>query len=231
MRGQAPKIVPAITAIASMADVICPALGQQRSARRKSADFLPFMNDLLSAFDVAAGLLCGEIALGLYQTYWMKMRFGFAFDGPLLREMIFGSLIASAILREPRIGSRRGAFAAGRLMSALRTRGVLALALLLTIGLATREIGDMARLWLLTWSALFALCVLASRVALNFYIRQLAAEGALREAVAIVNLSGASGQLSGRLAFEADVVMTVDAGDPAEIESLDNGEGEEARPR
>ena len=176
------------------------------------------MNDLLSMFDVLVGITCGEVTLALYNLYRDKTLLVLAPDGPLLREIIFGSLLACAVLRDPRLATGRGLFVAGRLLSTLRKRGLIALVVLLTIGLATREIGDMARLWLLAWSTLFAFCVLASRVIFLFYVKHLIARGALREAIAIVNLSGAAGQLSHRLSNEADVIMSVDAVEHGESE-------------
>ena len=173
------------------------------------------MNDLLSMFDVLAGIVCGEMTLFLYDLFWVKTFPVHASDGPVLREIIFGSLLACAVLRDPRMAAGRGLFVAGQLLSTLRKRGLIALVALLTIGLATRQIDDMARLWLLAWSTLFAACVLASRVVFLLYVKQLIAHGALREAVAIVNLSGAAGQLSDRLSNEADVVMSVNAVDAA----------------
>ena len=192
-------------------EAIGQTLSLRRTRRRKGADFLPLMNDVLSIFDVTAGIVCGEIALGLYNIYCSKAPFVLTSDGPFLREIIFGSLLACAVLREPRLASRKGLFPTARLLPALRNRGVAVLILLLTTGLATRQIGDMARLWLLAWSTLFAFCVVASRVAFLFYVNQLVARGALREAVAVIHLSGSAGQLSSRISLEADVVVSVDS--------------------
>ncbi len=187
------------------------------------------MIDLLSAYDVVAGVLCGEIAYGFYNVVWIKAPFGFALDGAALREIIFGSLMASAILRERHNTRAESLFAGGRLLSVVLKRGFVALALLLTIGLATRQIGDLARLWLLVWSALFALCVLASRVALNVYIKLLVRRGALREAIAIVNLTGSECRLLTRLSGEADIVTSVDTGGFRDMDPID-GESDRWRP-
>ena len=181
------------------------------SALRKSADFLLIISGLVTIFDVLAGLACGALALVIYDHRHVPSVSGLAALGPFWREIILGSLLASTVLREPRLASDRTIFAPGRLLAIMRLRGLLALSLLLIVGLVTRAIDDVARLWLLSWAASFAACVGSSRVALLLYIRSLIRRGALREAVAVVTLTGASGQLASRLALEADVVVSVHA--------------------
>jgi Undecaprenyl-phosphate glucose phosphotransferase len=133
--------------------------------------------------------------------------------GSFWREIILSSLLAGMVLREPRLATDRALFSPGRLFSVMRVRGTAVLALLLMVGLATRAIDDRARAWLLGWSTLFGFCVALSRIAFLLYVRRLIGIGVLREAIAIVTFAGSGGHLATRLAAEADVVLSVGAGD------------------
>jgi len=179
--------------------------------------------DLLSLWDVLAGVITGQAALVLYCRAGIGHPFDLEATGSLWREIILGSLLAGVVLREPRLGTDRKLFISGRLLSVMRVRGAVVLVLMLAVGLATRAIDDMARAWLVAWSAMFGLCVVLSRAAFLRYVRRLIGIGALREAIAIVTMAGAEGYLATRLAAEADVVLSVEAGDELETALNNNG--------
>jgi Undecaprenyl-phosphate glucose phosphotransferase len=184
-----------------------------RSQKRKSIDFLPVANDLLWASDIVAGIVTGKLTLFTYYTARSATPFDFVVNGSFWREIILGSVLASIVLREPRMAADRMLFIPANMVARIRLRGVAALALLLFIGTVTRATDDMARLWLVMWACSFGLCVAGSRILFLEHVRWLLCSGALREAVAIVSLPGTTGRMAKRLAREAEVVLNVGIGD------------------
>jgi Undecaprenyl-phosphate glucose phosphotransferase len=144
--------------------------------------------------------------------------------GSFWREIILSSLLASMVLREPRLATDRELFRAGRLLAVMQVRGAAVLALMLMVGLTTRAIGDQARAWLLGWSTLFCICIGLSRIAFLVYVRRLIGTGALREAIAVVTFAGSGGHLATRLAAEVDVVLKVGAGDEPDADMFSDAE-------
>jgi Undecaprenyl-phosphate glucose phosphotransferase len=184
-----------------------------RAPKRKGVDFLPVANDLLWMSDIVAGIVTGELTLFIYTTVHAAMPFDIAAYGSFWREIILGSLLASILLREPRMAADRMLFMPANMVARMRLRGMAALALLLIIGMVTRATDDVARLWLLMWACSFGLCVAGSRIVFLDHVRGLLGSGALREAVAVVSLPGATGRMAKRLAREAEVVVNVGIGD------------------
>jgi Undecaprenyl-phosphate glucose phosphotransferase len=180
---------------------------------RKSRDFLIFAVDLLSAWDILAGIATGHAALLIYYGTGHAPPPDDNLSRSFWREIILGSVLAGLLLREPKLAAAPKLLASGKLLGVMRTRGLAALALLLVVGLSTRETDDLACSWLLAWSTLFGLCVVMSRIAFLMFVRNLAGRGALREAVAIVALAGARGFEASRLESEADIVLKVYARD------------------
>ncbi len=177
---------------------------------RKAPDFLPAYNDALLLCDVLGGMLLGYVSGRCY------MRFGHpglsihAIIGPMLREVMLGSIIAALILREPRLAIDGELLTPRRLFAAMMLRAAVGFSILLTIGLTTRGFGDMARLWLLGWCAAYFLFACISRTVLVTYLHRLALNGAFREAVAVVGAPDVAGRLAVRLAEGAAIVRVFD---------------------
>ena len=137
---------------------ISESLGAIRPARikRKPADFLLFQNDFLFASDLICGVALGYLTYSVYRfALPLAVPVQFA-DSALWREILLGSLIAALLLREPRLAEGRQLTRKGSLYTSLCQRGGMAVALLLAVGLATRALDDMARLWVLGWSGTYA---------------------------------------------------------------------------
>ena len=179
-------------------------------AKRKSADFLPMQNDILLVADIAAGILAGYIAAIVYRATIIGDGSLLYLDPGLWRETMLGSVIAALVLREPRLAEGRNFRRPETVYAMLCQRGGAALAILLMVGLATRALNDMARLWVLGWASLFGLWLTASRLSLVGYASRLASRGGLREAVAVIGAGGLADRLADRLAGDADIVAVFD---------------------
>ncbi len=191
------------------------------SAKRKSTDFLPMQNDILFALDMIAGILAGYLAIIVYRTLISGAEPLGYFESSLWRETILGSVIAALVLREPRLAEGRQFRRPEAMYTVLCQRGGAAMAILLAVGLATRALGDMARLWVLLWALTFAVWVVGSRLGLVSYASRLAAQGGLREAVAVMGSPGLAERLASRLAQEAEVVAVYDHVDDMDEAALD----------
>jgi putative colanic acid biosynthesis UDP-glucose lipid carrier transferase len=184
------------------------------------------MNELMLLGDVVAGIVVGYVSGQLYYCAWMTSCRGFASLGPLWREIILCSLIAALVLKDPRPAGTRGEGDASRSASARKSgfaafarRGGLALTILLSVGVATRTLDDMARLWVLGWLTLFSGYAVCSRLGLMLYLRRLEESGRLREAVAVVGAPDVASRMAARLAPDADVVSVLE-----DLEDGDDGD-------
>lgn len=177
---------------------------------RKARDFLPSYNDALFLCDILGGVVVGYISGLIYIRYAHPGLPVHSIIGPLSREVMLGSVIAALVLREPRLAIGRELFAPRRLLACMLWRAVATMAILLTIGLATRGLQDMARLWLFGWCALLLLFMCISRVGIVAYLHHLAMGGALREAVAVIGAPDVAGRLAERLAEDAAIVKVID---------------------
>lgn len=180
---------------------------------RKAPDFLPAYNDGLLLCDVLGGILLGYLTGCCYVLFGHQGLSIYAIIGPMLREVMLGSIIAALILREPRLAIAGELFAPRRIFAAMVVRAVAAISILLAIGLATRGFGDMARLWLLGWCVTYLLSACISRAVILTYLHRLAMSGALREAVAVIGAPDVAGRLATRLAEGAAIVRVFDDAD------------------
>jgi len=178
--------------------------------QRKASDFLSAYNDILFVCDFFAGVLLGYASGLIYVRY---SHFGLPIKsiiGPFLREVMLGSVIAALVLREPRLAIDQELFAPRRLLEGMRWRAIAAISIILGIGLATRGLDDMARLWLLGWCALLLVYVWVSRVGVVAYLHHLAMDGALREAIAVAGAPDVERSLAARDAEETAEVRESD---------------------
>jgi putative colanic acid biosynthesis UDP-glucose lipid carrier transferase len=191
---------------------------RQYETKRKGIDFLYFRNDMLFVADVMLGIITGYVGRMIYFAACRGGVNALAMDGPLWREVVLGSAIAALVLREPRLTQQRQFQEQNGLVSDLLQRGATALTILLSVGLATRTLDDMARLWVLGWSVLFAAWIALSRYFLLSHIGTLAKRGELREAVAVLGAAEVAEALAARLAQEVEVVAILgDPDDPDDI--------------
>ncbi len=183
---------------------------------------MPFLADLLTCWDFLACAIAGEAALAFYAHYVLPAPLDYSSSGPFWRDILFGSLIAALMLRSsvdnlnPRLNS------VVRLVLIAERKCLMAFAVLILVGLATRATNDLARLWLVSWLAMFAVIVGATRLAAGHYLRRLDRTGSLREAVAVVGTATARSRMAARIADEVDVVglYGTDPG-PADLDHTD----------
>ncbi len=173
---------------------------------------MSILPDILLGWDFLACVVAGEVALRLYAAYVIGAPLDFTASGPFWRDIVFGSLIASLILRLPREMLTGHLQSVGQLVLMAERRSVFAFVLLMGVGMATRSTGDLARLWLALWFAQFVVMVGVTRWILGSYLRRLRARGELREAVAIVGEAGLCEQMAARISRDADVVGVFWAG-------------------
>ena len=172
---------------------------------RRAQDFLPIVTDALTCWDFLACVLAGEAALAVYARYVLQTPADL-FSGPFLRDIVFGSFIAAFMLRTSGLESERLAASVWRLVLSSERKCLGAFAVLIAVGLATRETNDMARLWLFAWLGIFAVLVCGTRLAFGTWLGRLRRRGDFREAVAIIGSAGARERMAVRLAAEVDVV-------------------------
>ncbi len=173
---------------------------------RKAQDFLPIVADLLTCWDFLACAVAGQAALALYARYVLTAKLDFSASGPFWRDIVFGSLIAALALRSPAEKLNPRFRTTGQLILTAEGKCLLTFAMLIAVGLATRATDDLARLWLLSWLALFTLIVAGTRFAAGSYLRRLQRSGSLREAVAVIGTAAARARMASRLKGEVDVV-------------------------
>ncbi len=173
---------------------------------RKAQDFLPILSEIVAVWDFLACAASGYLALVVYERYVINRTLDLSASGPFWRDILFGSLIAALVLRDPDGWFNRKLCSTLRIVMQAEQRCFLAFTVLITVGLATRETADMARLWLVSWLGLFSLFVAGTRLACSYYLHHLNGRGEFRESIAIVG--GASDRLAARIAGQANVVGT-----------------------
>jgi putative colanic acid biosynthesis UDP-glucose lipid carrier transferase len=165
---------------------------------------------MLFVSDMLVGTLLGFVS-GFFFLRMLHAYSGVsAAPGPLWREMMLGSVITALVMREPRLGRDWKCLAPAHLVRTMVKRGATVIVILLSIGLLTRTLHDLARLWLLCWAGLFAAWICLSRLAMSRYWIGLAARGRLRESVVLVGAPNRVQQLAKQLASAADVVVIID---------------------
>jgi Undecaprenyl-phosphate glucose phosphotransferase len=179
---------------------------RRRPQKRFVQDSLSILPDILFAWDFLACVIAGEVALELYAVHVIAAPLDSTASGPFWRDIVFGSLIASLILRMPREMLTGHLQSVGQLVLTAERRTFLAFFILIAVGMATRSTGDLARLWLTVWFLLFVVAVGLTRWILGSYLHRLGARGELREAVAIVGEAGLCEQMAVRISRDADVV-------------------------
>ncbi len=175
---------------------------------RRAPDFFSIMSDLLTMWDFVSCLVAGQGALSLYVHYVIGKPLELAASGPFRRDIVFGSIIAAVILRCSASLLGQKSRSPWRFVFHAEQRCGIAFFMLIAVGLATRTTDDLARLWLMLWSGLFALSVGCTRIGCSYYVRHLTKRGGLRESIAIIGASGALDRLAARIAAEANVVGT-----------------------
>ncbi len=181
------------------------------SKSKKAQDFLPIFGDLLAVWDFLACAMAGEGTLALYARYSPGQMLDVSSSGPFCHDILFGSLITSLILRGRAGALNQRLYSVWQIVKIAEQRCVLAFAVLMTVGFATRAADDLARFWLVSWFGVFALGVALTRLASGSYLHRLHGRGDFRESIAIVGASrGVRDRLAARVSGEADVVGLYD---------------------
>ncbi len=158
------------------------AAASHTAVRTRNLDYLHLLNDVLSAWDSLGSALGGLLAARMVLTIAGHDAPG----GGMLREILFGSLLAALVLRDRRLAAAAGYATTGLLIRRLLVRVGLAAALLLGTGFATGSFDGTARLWVPLWAASALAATLLGRLALLLHVRRLLRCGALRSVVAVV---------------------------------------------
>ena len=130
-------------------------------------------------------------------------------DGPVWREIILGGLIAALVVREPHLADRRHLLKPWSIATSVGQRCACALAILLSVGLATRALDDVARLWVFAWAATWT-AWWPSRWALLGYTDRLCTRGEFRETVAGTGAPDLADRLAANLSNDAEIVVVID---------------------
>jgi putative colanic acid biosynthesis UDP-glucose lipid carrier transferase len=186
----------------------------------RAHDFHPVHNDMLFVSDVVAGILLGFISGFVYLRLLYSYSGVNMAPGPLWREMMLGSFIAALVMREPRLARNWKSITTERLFHTLLKRGAAVAAILLSIGMLTRALDDMARLWMLAWCSLFAAWIGLSRLGMLLYSNGVTERGRLRESVVVVGAPDLVDGLAKRLTATVAVVAVID-----DVAEATNGEG------
>jgi len=183
--------------------------------RPKISRYLGRLADLMLCLDSLAGTFLGYVSVELYFHRFHGQWHAAANLGAVWREILLGSLIAALLMREVRpAGSSASSY--GPTTRELVSKAAVALSILLSIGLATRTLDDMARIWVFSWLTLFAAYVGISRSVLLMHLGRLERTGKLREAVAVLGAPDVASRTAARLAAEVDIVTVIDEFDDEE---------------
>ncbi len=154
--------------------------------RSRGPDYLGLLNDCLSGWNFAGAVLSGVLAGRVFEMLAGHAAASGVSGGALLREVLFGSLLAAVVLHDRTLASPAGFADAGMLLRRMLVRVGLAAALLLGVGFATRSLDDTSRLWVVLWAVPALGLALVGRLALLLHVRRLLRRGALRSVVAVV---------------------------------------------
>ncbi|MGI3775774.1 MAG: sugar transferase, partial [Janthinobacterium lividum] len=154
--------------------------------RSRGPDYLGLLNDCLSAWNFAGAVLGGVLAWRVFEALSGHAAAAGVPGGAVLREVLFGSLLAAVVLHDRTLVSPAGFADAGMLLRRMLVRVGLAAALLLGVGFATRSLDDTSRLWVVLWAVPALGLALLGRVALLLHVRRLLRCGSLRSVVAVV---------------------------------------------
>lgn len=179
---------------------------------RKAGDILPIIAGSLLFWDFFTCVASGEIALKLYGKFAIGQAFDAVSIGSFVREIVFGSAIASLILRTSAKSLDLGLHSLWSFVYTAEQRCFWAFAVLIAVGLATRATDDLARLWLFGWFFIYAAVVGSTRTICGWYLKRLSGRGELRESIAIVGAAAARNRLAARIGAEADVIGMFSAG-------------------
>ena len=196
---------------------------RERGEVRRGIWLLQLLSLLTLVTDVGLGIASGYLSLGLYLCWRGPPSVG---DGPLVglgRDILMGSLVTALILNRPAMETNQTAFNRKFVHTDLFWRGAAAISVLVAIGILTRTLNDLSRLWVMLWAGSFAIFLVLYRIVLFGYLRRLAGRGALRGAVAIIGRGGSADHLARRLAEQDDIVTVM------ELDADDEGVAETAR--
>jgi putative colanic acid biosynthesis UDP-glucose lipid carrier transferase len=177
---------------------------------RNTADRLYLLNDVLLVGDIIAGTTIGYFSVGLY----FRLAWHLTAIPPLgmmvWRELVLVSVITALVIRKSDYRPDSDPVDLAPVVASILGRALCAGVTLLSIGLVTGALHEVARLWILPWAALFLTWMMASRLLLLCYRRGLMACGALRQAIAIMGPPATTAGLANQLQAEADIIGVFD---------------------
>jgi exopolysaccharide biosynthesis polyprenyl glycosylphosphotransferase len=181
--------------------------------KRTPLYIINIMHDLIFPMDILAGIALGYCSILVYLSVLVGAPLHWQLAGSIWREILLASLIAALVLRDPPSASTRLA-AAQHTRIAWGPRACAAIGILVSVGLLTRSLNDMARVWIIAWSLLFAAWIMLSRTVFSLCMNSCDQPGQAREAIAILGAPDVAGRVASRLGANADVVAVMnDIGD------------------
>lgn len=173
---------------------------------RKAHDYLPILSETLAFWDFVACIASGQAALVFYSAFVVREPLSFATSGPFLRDIMFGSLLAAIALRDHSALQKVPTLGWKHLVLRAEMRCLVVFAILITVGVATRETSDLARLWLFMWLAIFTLVIACTRMACAWYVARLNRRGELRETIAIIGGGQTGERVAARISAQANII-------------------------
>lgn len=173
-------------------------------------DFLPAYADMLTLWDIVAGILAGYATFRIYLHYRTLAPSVANIAGPFAEEVILGTFLGAMLLQERQLAADQYSSSPFRLLTHLLWRACAVSAALLSVPLLTSTFSDTTRALVITWCAFFCISLGASRGIFVAYLYHLARRGALREAVAVVGAPDVAGRLAARLAEDVTIVGVFD---------------------
>jgi putative colanic acid biosynthesis UDP-glucose lipid carrier transferase len=170
----------------------------------------PVHTEMLFVSNLLVGVLLGFVSSFFYLRILHGCSGVNAAPAPLWREMMLGSVIAALVMREPGLGHDRNPTAKAQRVRTLIDRGGTVIIILLSVGLLTRALNDVAGLWLIGWAGLFAAWIGLSRMGMSRYWIGYVGHTRLRESVVLVGAPDLVRDLAAQLATAANVVVIID---------------------
>jgi Undecaprenyl-phosphate glucose phosphotransferase len=180
-------------------------------------DLLSPYADILTFWDIVAGILAGYVTFSIYLQYWNLSQPVTYIAGPFVREVILGTCLAAILLQERQVAEDHQVSLPYQLLVHFLWRACAVSAALLSVPALTRAFGDRTDVLIITWCAVFCSVICASRGIFVVYLYQLARRGALCEAVAVVGAPDVAGRLAAQLAENVAIVGVFD-----EMENADD---------
>ena len=172
------------------------AQGEPAAGPRLGHNLVSMSSDLSLLFDPLC--LFGAAALATWlHLHWLAMpALPAGFDDAIQVAVLLAAVLATCMLYDPQFGASASRGETGRLFRSHVLRFLGFAALLLTLGVVARALGNFPPVWLALWFAIGLTATLGARTIAVWSLQRLQRHGALTEVVAVVG----TGPLADRFA-------------------------------